>query len=144
MIRRREPVKTVRPTRESLSRLSALPKETPIVMVNLLKFRQKSLYPQGSSFDDCTGRQAYKRYMDIAVEKLSEVGAKPLWMSKALVGVIAPAEEQWDQVLLVKYPSVDAFLTMIGMPDYLAATVHREAALEDSRLIATIEILSEI
>jgi uncharacterized protein (DUF1330 family) len=82
--------------------------------------------------------------MDIAVEKLSEVGAKPLWMSKALVGVIAPAEEQWDQVLLVKYPSVDAFLTMIGMPDYLAATVHREAALEDSRLIATIEILSEI
>jgi uncharacterized protein (DUF1330 family) len=65
-------------------------------------------------------------------------------MSKALVGVIAPADEQWDQVLLVKYPSVDAFLTMIRMPDYLAATVHREAALEDSRLIATIEILSEI
>jgi hypothetical protein len=45
---------------------------------------------------------------------------------------------------LVKYPSVDAFMTILKMPDYLAATVHREAALEDSRLIATIEILSEL
>jgi uncharacterized protein (DUF1330 family) len=65
-------------------------------------------------------------------------------MSKAFVGVIAPEDETWDQIFLVKYPSVDAFMTMLKMPDYLAATVHREAALEDSRLIATIEILSEL
>ena len=137
-------MKTVAPTRESLSRLGMLPKDTPIVMVNLLRFREKALYPQGSSFEGCTGRQAYRRYMDTAVEKLSEVGAKPIWMSKALAGIIAPSDEQWDQVLLVRYPSVDAFMTMIKKPDYLAATVHREAALEDSRLIATIEILTEL
>ena len=137
-------MKTVAPTREGLSRLSMLPKDTPIVMVNLLRFRDKALYPQGSCFEDCTGRQAYRRYMDTAVEILSEVGAKPIWMSKALAGIIAPSDEQWDQVLLVRYPSVDAFMTMIKKPDYLAATVHREAALEDSRLIATIEILTEL
>jgi len=138
-------MKTLNPTRESLSYLKdALPKDTPIVMVNLLKFRDKALYPQGSSFEGCSGRNAYKRYMETAMEKLSEVGARPIWMSKAMVGVIAPEDETWDQIFLVKYPSVDAFMTMLKMPDYLAATVHREAALEDSRLIATIEILSEL
>lgn len=138
-------MKTLNPTRESLSYLKdALPKDTPIVMVNLLKFRDKALYPKESSFEACSGRNAYKRYMETAMEKLSEVGARPIWMSKAFVGVIAPEDETWDQIFLVKYPSVDAFMTMLKMPDYLAATVHREAALVDSRLIATVEILSEL
>ena len=138
-------MKTLNPTRESLSYLKdAFPKDTPIVMVNLLKFRDKALYPKGSSFEACSGRNAYKRYMETAMEKLSEVGARPIWMSKAFVGVIAPEDETWDQIFLVKYPSVDAFMTMLKMPDYLAATVHREAALVDSRLIATVEILSEL
>jgi uncharacterized protein (DUF1330 family) len=136
---------TVSPTRESLALLrDTFPKDTPVVMVNLLRFRDRALYPKGSTFEECSGRQAYKRYMETAQEKLSEVGARPIWMSKAFAGVIAPTDEQWDQVFLVKYPSVDAFMTMLKMPDYLAATVHREAALRDSRLIATIEILSDL
>lgn len=136
---------TVNPTRGSLQKLqSSLPKDTPLVMVNLLRFRDRALYPKGASFSECSGRQAYKRYMETAMEKLTEVGARPIWMSKAFVSVIAPEDEQWDQIFLVRYPSVDAFLNMLMMPEYLAATVHREAALLDSRLIATVEILSEL
>ncbi len=138
-------MRSINPTRESLMRFKeSLPKNTPIVMLNLLRFRDKARYPQGSSFEGCSGRQAYRRYSDIALEKLYEIGGKPIWMSKAMTSLIAPEGEAWDEVLLVKYPSADAFLRMIQMPDYLAATVHREAALEDSRLIATIEILSEM
>ena len=51
--------------------------------------------------------------------------------------VIAPEGETWDEVLLVQYPFGQAFLNMVQMPDYQAATVHRTAALADSRLIAT-------
>lgn len=136
---------TENPTREGLARLrDTFPRDTPLVMVNLLRFRDRALYPRNSTFGECSGRQAYKRYMETAMEKLSEVGARPIWMSKAFAGVIAPADEQWDQVFLVKYPSLDAFMNMLAMPEYLAATVHREAALRDCRLIATMEILSEL
>ena len=136
---------TVSPTRESLARLrDTFPRDTPVVMVNLLRFRDRALYPNGSAFGECSGRQAYKRYMETAMGKLSEVGARPIWMSKAFTGVITPEDEHWDQIFLVRYPSVDAFMTMLRIPEYLAATVHREAALMDSRLIATIEILSEL
>ena len=50
--------------------------------------------------------------------------------------MIGPSDEAWDEVLLVQYPSRKAFLTMAGNPEYLACTVHRTAALADSRLIA--------
>ncbi|HQI80785.1 MAG TPA: DUF1330 domain-containing protein [Deltaproteobacteria bacterium] len=135
-------MKTVNPTRESISALGRIPGDTPIVMVNLLRFRDMAAYPPGSSFEECTGRQAYRRYMEQVAKPLGEVGAKAVWLSRVLACVIAPEDEQWDQVLLVRYPSVDAFLAMIRIPAYLAASVHREAALEDSRLIATAETMS--
>ena len=49
--------------------------------------------------------------------------------------LIGPATESWDQALLVEYPSPAAFLKMVSDPAYLAITVHRTAALSDSRLI---------
>ena len=39
--------------------------------------------------------------------------------------------------MLVRYPSTTAFLSMLADPEYQAATVHRSAALADSRLIGT-------
>jgi uncharacterized protein (DUF1330 family) len=66
-----------------------------------------------------------------------EVGASVLWRGSAQQTVIGPKGEQWDDVLLVQYPSRRAFLTMVGRADYQQAVVHRRAALADSRLIAT-------
>ena len=60
-------------------------------------------------------------------------------MGEAHAALIAPPEERWDEVLLVRYPSVAAFVGMLQQHDYQAATVHRTAALEDARLIATTE-----
>jgi hypothetical protein len=115
-------MKTVNPTRKSISALGRIPGDMPIVMVNLLRFRDRAAYPPGSSFEECTGRQAYKRYMEQAARPIGEVGAKPVWFSRVLACVIAPVDEHWDQVLLVRYPSADAFMAMIRMPDYLAAS----------------------
>lgn len=58
-------------------------------------------------------------------------------MAAAHMALIAPPGEHWDQLLLVRYPSAAAFLAMLADPEYQAATVHRSAALADSRLIAT-------
>ena len=54
--------------------------------------------------------------------------------------VIGPADEEWDEMILVQYPSRAAFIDMITSADYLAAHVHREAGLADSRLVATTRI----
>jgi hypothetical protein len=58
-------------------------------------------------------------------------------MGHVAVSVIAPEGEEWDDAVLVEYPSRKAFLDMLALPDYQAAVFHRTAALDDSRLIAT-------
>ena len=115
--------------------LAALPQDTPIVMVNLLKFREQAHYKQGE--DACSGREAYRRYSAVAIKKVNDVGGKPIYLGQVRGLLIAPADEQWDEVLLVRYPSAQAFASMLADPDYRAATRHRTAALEDARLIAT-------
>ena len=81
------------------------------------------------------GREAYRRYSRTALAKVQGVGGRVELLAAAQVALIAPADEQWDELLLVRYPSKAAFLGMLADPEYRAATVHRTAALADSRLI---------
>ena len=53
------------------------------------------------------------------------------------MSLIAPEEEEWDDVVLVEYPSRDAFVKMVESAEYQAVSPHRTAGLLDSRLIAT-------
>lgn len=110
----------------------------PVVMINLLRYRNQALYPPGFSADPCSGSDAYARYSRDAIRFVQAVGGQVVWRGSAKAIVIGPTTERWDDALLVQYPSKQAFLQMIGNPDYQAITVHRTAALEDSRLIATI------
>ena len=49
-------------------------------------------------------------------------------------------EEDWDEVLVVKYPSKDAFIEMAMDPEYLEILKHRTAGVLDSRLIYTKQV----
>jgi hypothetical protein len=49
--------------------------------------------------------------------------------------VIGPAEERWDLCFIAEYPSVGAFVEMLRDPVYREAVTHRQAAVDDSRLI---------
>ncbi|MDE2150297.1 MAG: DUF1330 domain-containing protein [Gammaproteobacteria bacterium] len=131
-------MKTVDPVASQLPTiLASLPQNKPLVMVNLLRFRDRAQY-QDAAFD-CSGREAYARYATVAASKMAEVGGKPFFIGACAACVIAPPDEIWHEVLLVRYPSAKAFIAMLAMPDYRAATVHRTAALEDARLIASVE-----
>jgi uncharacterized protein (DUF1330 family) len=116
--------------------LAELSDDEPVIMLNMLRFRATASYPEGSGHAACTGREAYARYGAAVMKHVQAVGGKPIFRGAAQLTLIGPHTEPWDEILLVQYPSRAAFLRMIGDPDYLAASVHRTAALEDSRLIA--------
>jgi uncharacterized protein (DUF1330 family) len=133
----------IEPSPERLQKLVAeANEESPVVMINLLRYRDRAEYPQGSDETPCSGEEAYQRYGALVLPMLGEVGAKLLWRGSVKHIVIGPASEEWDEALLVQYPSRRAFLTMVSRPDYLRAAAHRSAALADSRLIATTTVAS--
>jgi len=117
--------------------------DSPIVMINLLKYRNQAHYPAGTNFEPCTGEEAYQRYGAGAGPIIESLGARLLWMGSVKCVVIGPLSESWDDALLVQYPSRKTFFDMVSMSDYQAAAVHRTAALEDSRLIATITLADQ-
>ena len=111
--------------------------DSPIVMINLLRYREQAQYAVDSGVAPCSGREAYQRYGAVATQHVQGVGGRMLWAGAVHASPIAPPDEAWDDAVIVEYPSRLAFRTMLGKPDYQKATFHRTAALEDSRLIAT-------
>ena len=109
----------------------------PIVMVNLLKYRSKAAYAadRPEAKENLSGREAYQRYGAVAMKVLGEIGARIVWMGRQNLVFIGGSEQEWDEVICVRYPSTDAFLEMIARRDYLAATYHREAGLERTALL---------
>jgi uncharacterized protein (DUF1330 family) len=116
--------------------LAGIADDQPLVMLNLLRYRPVADYPPGGDFASCSGREAYDRYGRRAIRFVAGVGGAVIWRGEGQASLIGPLTERWDELLLVRYPSKQAFLAMVGDPDYQAAVVHRTAALEDSRLLA--------
>lgn len=115
------------------------PKDAPAVMLNLLRYRDQAEYPEGSGFSPCTGRQAYyDRYAPVATGLVMAQGGRVVWLGHTVGNVVAPADERWDDVILVEYPSFASLQALFANPDYQAVVIHRTAALEDSRLIANV------
>ncbi len=106
-------------------------------MLNLLRFRDRANYKEEAP--ERTGREAYSLYMEEAAACVRSVGAEVIWSGRSVGSLIAPPDESWDQVLLVRYPSIDAFMAMIESPEYKGVVKHRTAALQDSRLVANLE-----
>ena len=96
-------------------------------MLNLLKFK-KQVGETGLS-----GKEQYQAYMKAAAPFIQSSGAKLIYMAETKHTIIGPDQKEWDKVLLVEYPSKEAFLNMVMDPDYPAHL--RTLALSDSRLI---------
>jgi uncharacterized protein (DUF1330 family) len=116
------------------------PQGTPVVMLNLLRFREQAEYPEGSAHAPCSGREAYARYGRHAFGAVARAGGEVVFRGDAVSHPIALAGERWDEILVVRYPSIDAFFGMVMAPEYQAESAHRTAALEDARLICTVEV----
>ncbi|MDQ2089058.1 DUF1330 domain-containing protein [Marimonas arenosa] len=110
-----------------------VPRGGPIHMLNLVKLRQHAEYPDGRT---ATGAEAYAAYGRETAHILKDLGGRIVWRGKMEAMLIGPQEgEDWDLCFIAEYPSVEAFVSMIKNPDYREAMVHRQAAVQTSRLI---------
>ncbi len=136
------PVPTIEPTADQITELAASTDSGPIVMLNLLRFKDRA---DGiDQADGISGRQAYERYGQEVSAHLERAGGSVIYMAECGESVIAPRQEIWDMLLLVRYPSREAFLRMISDSDYQASHAHRSAALQDSRLVCCRELLAPV
>ncbi len=102
----------------------------PVVMINLLKYRDKAKSEEG------TGADAYNRYGAAVMPMLAARGARIVWSGRPAAVLVGTEADRWDAVALVEYPSVQAFIEMATSAEYQKIHHHREAGLERTALIA--------
>ncbi len=122
----------VDPTKETFAAFRALDRVGPIQMLNLVRLRERAAYADGRS---ASGAEAYAAYSRESGPVFARLGGRIVWSGAFELTLIGPAEERWDRCFIAEYPDVAAFVAMIRDPIYREAVRHRQAAVEDSRLI---------
>ena len=115
----------VDPTGADLRRFLDQDPGGPVVMLNLLKLAED-------------GRERYEEYARRIGPFLAAVGAEIVYVGDLSTVLVAPAGFDFDTVLLVRYPSREAFSAMVADPAYQKITGLRSAALDDAVLQASI------
>ena len=122
-----------------------IPEDAPVIMLNLLRYKEHADYGNRTDIAPCTGREAYFQHYVSAFNRIAAgipgtEGIRPFYVSTVLAQLAAPTDEKWDDVVLVEYPSFAVFRSVVENPRYAAeAAQHRKAALDDWRLIATVK-----
>jgi uncharacterized protein (DUF1330 family) len=97
----------------------------PVVMLNLLRFAEG-------------GRESYAKYAAALSETfLPRYGGEVLYAGDGGTPLVAEQGQDWDAVLLVRYPSREAFSRMVADPEYQQVTGLRTHALTEAVLQPT-------
>ena len=131
-------VVSVNPSRDQFKAIFGLPLDQPVLMLNLLRFRNVADYAPADPEHGApamTGAEAYRCYSDAATPIFERVGGTQVWIGMPELTLIGPVDERWDLAFIARYPTAQSFVDMLKDPEYNRATRHRTAAVADSRLI---------
>jgi uncharacterized protein (DUF1330 family) len=120
----------ITPNPEQFQQLAQARGDGPVVMLNLLKFKERADSGDGS------GAQSYGRYGAEAKRMVEARGGRMVWQGRAEQLLIGGPEQDWDVVALVEYPSRKAFLDMAMSEEMRKAHHDREGGLEATVLLA--------
>lgn len=124
-------------TPEGYAAMQQLPADEPLLMLNIVRFKDKASYEEGSEFADrgLTGEQAYAEYSRHSAPIANRTGAKVVFAGHPQLTLIGPEHEKWDAIFIISYPNLASFLALVGDPEYKKHAFHRKAAVADSRLV---------
>ena len=112
------------PRGADLKRFLAEDDGAPFVMLNLLRFAEGK-------------RDQYDEYARRAQEFVNRYGGEALYFGDGSTVLAAEPGQEWDAVMLVRYPSREAFSRMVADPEYHAISHLRSGAPTEAVLQAT-------
>ncbi|MFM5908651.1 MAG: DUF1330 domain-containing protein [Novosphingobium sp.] len=128
----------VNPSRENFDHFKSLPRDRPVHLLNMIRFREKALYPDDHECAGLgwTGARAFDEYFTRLLPFIDRLGGGIAWQGTFEGVITGPAAFEWDKVFVMGFPTAGAFMALVTDPEYKAGVVdHRTAAVQDSRLV---------
>jgi len=110
------------PNQEAMAAFAGRASEGPVYMLNLVEFA-----PDG-------GAERYGEYGVAVAPLLEKAGGEPVFAGRPAEHLIG--DGKWDMVLVVSYPTRQAFLDMVSSPEYQEIEHLRSESLVRSELRA--------
>jgi uncharacterized protein (DUF1330 family) len=107
---------------EAMAAFAARAAEGPVFMLNLLEFLSDG------------GAERYAEYGTAVAPILESVGGRPVFAARPAEDLIG--DGRWDLMVVVEYPTRQAFLDMVSSPEYRGIAHLRTEALRRSELRA--------
>ena len=118
------------PTDSQLEEMAEADQESPFDMVNLLKYRPVAIYD--SEADNAigrTGREAYQEYGMAVFPKIIGLGGSLVYRGACDHLFVGDEAQDYDELIIVRYPSRRAYLDMYNSTEYQEVIKHRKAGL---------------
>lgn len=128
----------VDPSRPNFERFKAQPRDVPMHLLNLVRFRDKAAYAEDhpNASLGMTGEQAFGEYFRTITPFFERMGVTIVWKGKLGLTMTGPDGQYWDLGFVAAFPRASGFLELVTDPEYRAGVVvHRSAAVLDSRLV---------
>ena len=97
------------PSKEQFEQFKNLPRDTPIMMLNLIALNKSANYKDATI---ATGAEAYASYGTASSAIFSSVGGQIMWRGNPENILIGPSDEHWDIAFIASYPNAAAFLAL--------------------------------
>jgi uncharacterized protein (DUF1330 family) len=125
------------PTTEQIHEFLAGPPDEPVVMLNLLQFKEAA----GGHDAGMSGRDAVMLYSRAMKQFVEAHGGTYVLAATIDSQVIGSGGETFEFVGIMRYPSRQAYVELAGDPE-VARTIgrHREAGLQSQWLFAMTEV----
>ena len=119
---------------EALAQVVAAGQDGPFSMVNIIKYKRQADYPAEMNAPKRTGREAYAEYGAVVGPMIMALGGSIAFREDVALGFVG--DEDADEVIIIHYPSRQAYLDMFHSAAYQQAIVHRKAGLVYRTLFA--------
>ena len=122
---------TTEPTETQLRKITETDQESSFDMINLIKYRPTAIYE--SAADNAigrSGREAYQEYGLVAFPKIIGMGGSLVYKGTCDHQFVGDESQNYDDLIIVRYPSRRAYLEMFNSTEYQEAIKHRKAGLE--------------
>lgn len=115
----------------------------PFYMVNLMRYREKSRYPDGSHPEIKTGQQANALYGKAVVKELLKRGSYPVFLSRKLANLYHAGEgtDFFQEVGIIRYRSRRDLLEMATSERFKSAEPHKWASMEKTVVVPTRKLI---
>ena len=124
-------MRTTEPSARQLQEISNAELDKSFDMINLIKYRAVAIYESESeNLKGRTGLEAYSEYTKVAFPKIIELGGSLAYRGSFDHQFVGDDSQDYDELIVVRYPSRRAYLGMFNSPEYQAAIMHRKAGLE--------------